>query len=61
MNSRYTRRKSSANKEKLDKVTEKVIKSIRFEVEVQKNLAQTVADLHKKRLKELQNALTGAQ
>lgn len=57
MNVRYTRRKAWANKEKLEKVTEKLIKSIRFEVEVQKNIAQTVAELHKKRLKELQKCL----
>lgn len=55
--SRYTRRRSSANKEKLDKITEKLIKVIKFEVEVQKSLAVSTAELHKKRLRELQKCL----
>lgn len=35
---------------KLDKLTEKLIKVIKFEVEVQKSLAISSAELHKKRL-----------
>lgn len=54
---RYTRRRSSANREKLDKVTEKLIKVIRFEVEVEKSLACSKTELHKKRLRELQRYL----
>lgn len=54
---RYTRRRSIANKEKLDKTTEKLIKVIKFEREVQNNLIATIAELHKKRLRALQNCL----
>lgn len=55
--SRHTRRRSLANKEKLEKTTEKLIKVIKFEVEVQKSLAISTAELHKKRLRELQRCL----
>lgn len=54
---RHTRRRSSANQQKLDKITEKLIKVIKFEVEVQKSLAISTSELHKKRLKELQKCL----
>lgn len=42
---------------KLDKLTEKLIKVIKFEVEVQKSLAISTAELHKKRLSDLQRCL----
>jgi hypothetical protein len=50
----HSRRKSSANQEKLEKVTSKLIKSIRFELEVQKNIGQIIFELHKKRLQDIQ-------
>lgn len=42
---------------KLDKLTEKLIKVIKFEVEVQKSLAASTAELHKKRLHDLQGSI----
>lgn len=53
----YNRRRSPANKEKLDKISEKLIKTIKFEVEVKKSLAISTTELHKKRLRELQRCL----
>lgn len=52
-----SKRKSQANQEKLEKLektTSKLVKSIRFELEVQKNIGQVVFDLHKKRLQDIQ-------
>lgn len=55
--SKYVRRRSSANRERIDKVTEKLIKVIRFEEEVDKSLVNSKFELHKKRLRELQRCL----
>lgn len=55
--SKYARRRSSVNREKIDKVTEKLIKNIRFEDEVERSLINSKYDLHKKRLRELQKCL----
>lgn len=52
-----SRRKHQANlerTEKLEKTTGKLIKSLRFELEVQKNLGQAIFELHKKRLHDIQ-------
>ena len=48
------RRRNVAQREKFRKTSDKLVKAIRFEVEVQKNIAQTIAELHRKRLKEIQ-------
>lgn len=53
----HSKRKSLANQEKLEKLektTSKLIKSIRFELEVQKNIGQVTFELHKKRLQDIQ-------
>lgn len=55
--SKYARRRSSANRERIDKVAEKLIKVIRFEEEVDKSLVNSKFELHKKRLRELQRCL----
>lgn len=52
----HSKRKSLANQEKLvilEKTTSKLIKSIRFELEVQKNIGQIIFELHKKRLQDI--------
>lgn len=49
-----SRGRSSNNKKKLDKFADKLIKNIKFEFEVKKNLGSSVLELHKKRLLELE-------
>lgn len=48
------RSSTTAKEEKLEKITSKLIKSIRFELEVQKNIGQIIFELHKKRLQDIQ-------
>lgn len=52
-----SRGRSSNNKKKLDKFADKLIKNIKFEFEVKKNLGSSVSELHKKRLLELERCL----
>ena len=52
-----THMRSSSNKEKLEQTSEKLIKIIKFEVEVQKSLGSSTIELHKKRLREIQRCL----
>lgn len=59
MNARGShKRRLLATKEKLEKTNEKLLKLIKFELEVQKNLAAHISELHKQRLRDLQVCLT---
>lgn len=54
---RHTRRKSLANKEKIDSAAEKLQKTLKFEIDVQANLLISKFELHQKRMKELETSL----
>lgn len=58
MNDIPQRRRRVTDRQKVDKISEKLIKAIKFEFEVQKGLSNCITDLHKKRLRELQRCLS---